>query len=290
MASKNKKGLGRGINALFADFDEEKEADEKVEELQLDEIRPNPYQPRKNFDEENLKDLSDSIRKNGVFQPIIVRKSSVMGYEIIAGERRFRASKLAGKDSIPAIVRAIDDEQMMEVAVLENLQREDLSPLEEAEAYSTLMKNLKITQSELSERLGKSRPYIANYLRLLDLPKEVKAFVQDGKLSMGQARTLLALKDKDKLVELAKKTVKENYTVRQLEQIVNDMNGKKKVKKDRKKKLSPYLLQSQDRLQEKFGTKVAIKANEKTGKGKIEINYLSTEDFNRILDVLNIEL
>ena len=290
MASKNKKGLGRGINALFADFDEEKEADEKVEELQLDEIRPNPYQPRKNFDEENLKDLSDSIRKNGVFQPIIVRKSSVMGYEIIAGERRFRASKLAGKDSIPAIVRAIDDEQMMEVAVLENLQREDLSPLEEAEAYSTLMKNLKITQSELSERLGKSRPYIANYLRLLDLPREVKAFVQDGKLSMGQARTLLALKDKDKLVELAKKTVKENYTVRQLEQIVTDMNGKKKVKKDRKKKLSPYLLQSQDRLQEKFGTKVAIKANEKTGKGKIEINYLSTEDFNRILDVLNIEL
>ena len=290
MASKNKKGLGRGINALFADFDEEKEADEKVEELQLDEIRPNPYQPRKNFDEENLKDLSDSIRKNGVFQPIIVRKSSVMGYEIIAGERRFRASKLAGKDSIPAIVRAIDDEQMMEVAVLENLQREDLSPLEEAEAYSTLMKNLKITQSELSERLGKSRPYIANYLRLLDLPREVKAFVQDGKLSMGQARTLLALKDKDKLVELAKKTVKENYTVRQLEQIVNDMNGKKKVKKYRKKKLSPYLLQSQDRLQEKFGTKVAIKANEKTGKGKIEINYLSTEDFNRILDVLNIEL
>ena len=290
MASKNKKGLGRGINALFADFDEEKEADEKVEELQLDEIRPNPYQPRKNFDEENLKDLSDSIRKNGVFQPIIVRKSSVMGYEIIAGERRFRASKLAGKDSIPAIVRAIDDEQMMEVAVLENLQREDLSPLEEAEAYSTLMKNLKITQSELSERLGKSRPYIANYLRLLDLPREVKAFVQDGKLSMGQARTLLALKDKDKLVELAKKTIKGNYTVRQLEQIVNDMNGKKKVKKDRKKKLSPYLLQSQDRLQEKFGTKVAIKANEKTGKGKIEINYLSTEDFNRILDVLNIEL
>lgn len=290
MASKNKKGLGRGINALFADFDEEKEADEKVEELQLNEIRPNPYQPRKNFDEENLKDLSDSIRKNGVFQPIIVRKSSVMGYEIIAGERRFRASKLAGKDSIPAIVRVIDDEQMMEVAVLENLQREDLTPLEEAEAYNTLMKNLKITQSELSERLGKSRPYIANYLRLLDLPQEVKTFVQNGKLSMGQARTLLALKDKNKLVELAKETIKENYTVRQLEQIVNDKNGKKKVKKDQKKKLSPYLLQSQDRLQEKFGTKVAIKANEKTGKGKIEINYLSTEDFNRILDVLNIEL
>ena len=213
-----------------------------------------------------------------------------MGYEIIAGERRFRASKMANQDKIPAIVRAIDDEQMMEIAVLENLQREDLSPLEEAQAYSTLMENLKITQSELSERLGKSRPYIANYLRLLDLPTEVKSMLQNGQLSMGQARTLLALKDKDKLVDLAKRTVKENLTVRQLEQIVNEMNGKKKIKKDKKKKLSPYLLESQTQLQEKFGTKVAIKANEKTGKGKIEISYLSTEDFNRILDVLNIEL
>lgn len=286
----NKKGLGRGINALFSDFTEEKEIDEKVEELQLSEIRPNPYQPRKTFDEENLHDLAESIRKNGVFQPIIVRKSSVMGYEIIAGERRFRASKMSNQDKIPAIVRAIDDEQMMEIAVLENLQREDLSPLEEAQAYSTLMENLKITQSELSERLGKSRPYIANYLRLLDLPTEVKSMLQNGQLSMGQARTLLALKDKDKLVDLAKRTVKENLTVRQLEQIVNEMNGKKKIKKDKKKKLSPYLLESQTQLQEKFGTKVAIKANEKTGKGKIEISYLSTEDFNRILDVLNIEL
>ncbi|MGX5376758.1 ParB/RepB/Spo0J family partition protein [Ligilactobacillus sp. LYQ135] len=288
--SKNKKGLGRGINALFADFTEEKEIDEKVEELQLSEIRPNPYQPRKTFDEENLHDLSESIKKNGVFQPIIVRKSSVMGFEIIAGERRFRASKLAGKDKIPAIIRPIDDEQMMEIAVLENLQREDLSPLEEAQAYGTLMDNLKITQSELSERLGKSRPYIANYLRLLDLPHEVKQMLQNGKLSMGQARTLLALKDKTKVVELAKQTVKENYTVRQLEQIVNEMNGKKKTKKDKKKKLSPYLRQSQDRLQEKFGTKVAIKTNEKTGKGKIEINYLSNDDFNRILEVLNINI
>ncbi len=286
----NKKGLGRGINALFSDFTEEKEVDEKVEELELSEIRPNPYQPRKTFDEENLNDLSESIRKNGVFQPIIVRKSSVMGYEIIAGERRFRASKMAGKDKIPAIVRAIDDEQMMEIAVLENLQRENLSPLEEAQAYSTLMENLKITQAQLSERLGKSRPYIANYLRLLDLPVKVKQMLQDGQLSMGQARTLLALKDRSKLVDLAQRTVKENLTVRQLEQIVNEMNGKKKVKKEKKKSLSPYLRQSQDRLQEKFGTKVAIKANEKTGKGKIEINYLSTDDFNRIMDVLNIEL
>ena len=142
----------------------------------------------------------------------------------------------------------------------------------------------------LSERLGKSRPYIANYLRLLDLPQEVKKFVQNGQLSMGQARTLLSLKDKEQLVKLAQKTIKNNYTVRQLEQIVSEMNGTRKIKKEKKKKLSPYFLQSQDRLQEKFGTRVAIKSNEKTGKGKIEISYLSTEDFNRILDVLNIEL
>ena len=290
MINKNKKGLGRGINALFVDFTSEKEVDEKVQELELNEIRPNPYQPRKNFDEENLHDLAVSIRKNGVFQPIIVRRSSVVGYEIIAGERRFRASKLAGKTKIPAIIRPIDDEQMMEIAVLENLQREDLSPLEEAQAYSTLMEKLKITQAELSERLGKSRPYIANYLRLLDLPIEVKRLLQVGKLSMGQARTLLALKDKSKLIELAQKTIKENYTVRQLEQLVNEMNGTKKIKKPKKKELSPYLRQSQEQLQEKFGTKVTLKSNGKTGKGKIEINYLSTEDLNRILDILGIEL
>ena len=290
MINKNKKGLGRGINALFVDFTSEKEVDEKVQELELNEIRPNPYQPRKNFDEENLHDLAVSIRKNGVFQPIIVRRSSVMGYEIIAGERRFRASKLAGKIKIPAIIRPIDDEQMMEIAVLENLQREDLSPLEEAQAYSTLMEKLRITQAELSERLGKSRPYIANYLRLLDLPIEVKRLLQAGKLSMGQARTLLALKDKSKLIELAQKTIKENYTVRQLEQLVNEMNGTKKIKKPKKKELSPYLRQSQEQLQEKFGTKVTLKSNGKTGKGKIEINYLSTEDLNRILDILGIEL
>ena len=290
MINKNKKGLGRGINALFADFTSEKEVDEKVQELELNEIRPNPYQPRKNFDEENLHDLAVSIRKNGVFQPIIVRRSSVVGYEIIAGERRFRASKLADKTKIPAIIRPIDDEQMMEIAVLENLQREDLSPLEEAQAYNTLMENLKITQTELSERLGKSRPYIANYLRLLDLPVEVKRLLQAGKLSMGQARTLLALKDKSELIELAQKTIKENYTVRQLEQLINEMNGTKKIKKPKKRELSPYLRQSQEQLQEKFGTRVILKSNGKTGKGKIEINYLSIEDLNRILDILGIEL
>ena len=215
MASRSK-GLGRGIDALFQESKEEQQPDEQVVELEISEIRPNPYQPRKTFNEEALEELAKSIKKSGVFQPIIVRKSSVKGYEIIAGERRYRASKLAKKTEIPAIIREFNEEQMMEVAVLENLQREDLTPLEEAEAYNTLMEKLNLTQTQVSERLGKSRPYIANYLRLLGLPGKVKLMLQDGSLSMGQARTLLAVKDKEKLMELAEKTLKEGLTVRKI--------------------------------------------------------------------------
>ena len=165
-------------------------------EIPLSDLRPNPYQPRKSFDETSLQELANSIEQSGVFQPIIVRKSAVKGYELIAGERRFRASKLAGKETIPAIIREFDEEAMMQIAVLENLQREDLNPLEEAEAYEMLMKKFEIDASGCSNRLGKSRPYIANYLRLLSLPKLVKEMVQDERLSMGQARTLLGLKKK----------------------------------------------------------------------------------------------
>lgn len=201
--TRKKGGLGRGIEALFEDEPQVEETEE-VQELELSDIRPNPYQPRKHFDDKSLKELSDSIKENGVFQPIIVRKS-VNGYEIIAGERRYRASKLAKKTTIPAIIRKFDESQMMEVAVLENLQREDLTPLEEAQAYEMLQKNLGLTQEEVSKRMGKSRPYIANYLRLLTLPSKTKRLLQHGELSMGQARTLLGLKDKDKIDVLAKK-------------------------------------------------------------------------------------
>jgi ParB family chromosome partitioning protein len=288
------KGLGRGIDALFQDFASLEEVDvqkEEVIEIPLNELRPNPYQPRKTFDEASLQELANSIQQSGVFQPIIVRKSAVKGYEIIAGERRFRASKLAEKQTIPAIVREFDEEAMMQVAVLENLQREDLNPLEEAEAYDMLMKNLKLTQVEVAERLGKSRPYIANYLRLLTLPAQVKEMVQGETLSMGQARTLLGLKDKDMILTLAKRVVAENLTVRQLEQIVNDLNenqGKKALKKDKKilKEKPYYIRESEDRLMDKFGTTVAIQ--EKEGKGKIEIEYLSQSDLARILDILEI--
>lgn len=287
------KGLGRGIDALFQDFASLEDVDvqkEEVIEIPLNELRPNPYQPRKTFDEASLQELANSIQQSGVFQPIIVRKSSVKGYEIIAGERRFRASKLADKETIPAIVREFDEEAMMQVAVLENLQREDLNPLEEAEAYDMLMKNLKLTQVEVAERLGKSRPYIANYLRLLTLPSLVKEMVQKETLSMGQARTLLGLKDKALILKLANQAVKENLTVRQLEQMVNELNenqGKKAAKKEKKALEKPYYIrESEDRLMDKFGTTVLIQ--EKEGKGKIEIEYLSQSDLTRILDILEI--
>ena len=233
---KKNKGLGRGIDALFQDLENLETVDvtdETVIQLPLNELRPNPYQPRKTFEEVSLQELANSIEQSGVFQPIIVRRSSVKGYEIIAGERRFRASKLAKKETIPAIVRDFDEEAMMQVAVLENLQREDLNPLEEAEAYDMLMKNLKLTQAEVANRLGKSRPYIANYLRLLTLPDLVKEMVQDQRLSMGQARTLLGLKNKSLILKLANRAVTENLTVRQLEQIVSQLNendGKEKKK------------------------------------------------------------
>ena len=286
---KNKgKGLGRGIDALFQDIEEVDVKKEEVLDLPLNELRPNPYQPRKTFDEQSLKELANSIERSGVFQPIIVRRSQIKGYEIIAGERRFRASKLAGKTNIPAIIRNFDEEMMMQIAVLENLQREDLNPLEEAEAYDMLMKNLKLTQAQVAERLGKSRPYIANYLRLLSLPKLVKEMVQEERLSMGQARTLLGLKDKSNLLKLANRCVKENLTVRQLEKLVSEMNEAKEKKKiPRWMKEKPYdLRESEERLMDKFGTSVAIQ--EKNGKGRIEIEYLSQNDLTRILDILDI--
>ncbi|MBM6615798.1 ParB/RepB/Spo0J family partition protein [Desemzia sp. RIT804] len=291
MVNKNSKGLGRGIDALFtefAEFDKVDANDERVQEIQLGEIRPNPYQPRRTFDEEALNELAASIKQSGVFQPIILRESSAKGFEIIAGERRFRASKIAGKETIPAIVREFDEETMMQVAVLENLQREDLSPLEEAEAYNMLMKNLKLTQEEVAQRLGKSRPYIANYLRLLGLPEEVKKMLQTNAISMGQARTLLGLKDKKQIVKVAKKVIKENLTVRQIEQLVSQMNESKQKPQSKEPVKKPYYIrESEERLMDKFGTNVSI--NDKKSKGKIEIEYLSTEDLTRILDILEIQ-
>ncbi|OYR98344.1 chromosome partitioning protein ParB [Lactobacillus taiwanensis] len=282
-----KRGLGRGLEALFDESPQVQETEE-ITEIPLDEIRPNPYQPRKTFDNKSLKELSESIKENGVFQPIIIRKS-VNGYEIIAGERRFRASKLAKKKTIPAIIRKFDEAQMMEVAVLENLQREDLTPLEEAQAYEMLQKNLGLTQAEVSKRLGKSRPYIANYLRLLTLPQKTKRLLQRGELSMGQARTLLGLKDKDGIDDLARKVVKNGITVRQLESLVAKLNEKEKKPKKKFIKKSAFIRASESQLTDKFGTSVNITEGKK-GNGHLAIDFASTDELNRILDLLGINL
>lgn len=287
-----KKGLGRGIDALFdvPDFENEVSGDdERVELISLAEIRPNPYQPRRHFDEDALNELAKSISVSGVLQPIILRQSSVKGYEIIAGERRFRASKIAEKETIPAIIRELNEEVMMQVAILENLQREDLTSLEEAEAYNMMMEKLSMTQEKVAEKLGKSRSYIANHLRLLTLPTEVKNLLQENKLSNGQARTLLGLKDKKKLTKFARRTVKEGLTVRQLEHLVAEANQKPKIEKKKQVDAdkSIYIRRSEELLTDKFGTSVVIR--EKGKKGKIEIEYVSQDDLNRILEDLDIE-
>jgi ParB family chromosome partitioning protein len=314
--NKHNKGLGRGIDAFFGGdnvFSQEEvtetntntdtaevtevnnepsvASDKLVQEIELGEIRPNPYQPRHQFDEDALNDLAKSIQEQGIFQPITLRKSTIKGYEIIAGERRFRAAKIAGLTTVPAIVREFTDEQMIEASIIENLQREDLTALEEALAYQQLIDVLDITQEQAAQRLGKSRAYIANHLRLLGLSDDIKALVQSGELSAGQARTILGLKSKKDQSRLAKKVVAEGITVRQLEKMVQTLNEPvdKEVKKDDHKKpaVPAYIRESEDRLMDKFGTNVQI--NTRGKRGKIEIEYLSEEDLTRILDILNIK-
>ncbi|MDN6162142.1 MAG: ParB/RepB/Spo0J family partition protein, partial [Atopostipes sp.] len=268
MTNKKKRGLGKGINALFPEESlsevEEMNDEETVEQISIDLIRPNPYQPRKNFDQEALEELAESIRKNGVMQPIIIRKSSVKGYELVAGERRHKASKIAGLTRIPAIIRDLNEEFMIKYAILENLQREDLTPLEEADAYRLMMDNLSLTQEKVADALGKSRSHVANHLRLRSLPKEVKELISEKKLSMGQARTLRALTEDVDIIRLAHKAVKEELTVRQLEKTVSKMkklkNNETIEKPDKKRKeKSPFIKAYQNKLMDKFGTDVVIK-------------------------------
>ena len=294
MAKRKTGALGRGIAALFEENTiAPQDEGEQVQDIKLTAIRGNPYQPRRTFDQAALKELAASIEKSGVFQPIILRQPDpqLERYELVAGERRFRASKLAKQSTIPAIVRTMSDEQMMEIAVLENLQREDLTPLEEAQAYQTLMEKLSLTQAQVAAKLGKSRPYIANYLRLLGLPAPIKEALNAGKLSMGQARTILGLKNKRQLTQLANRAVKQNLTVRQLEKIVAQMNGTVKEKDQHKRQRKPvYIREAEDQLQSKFGTKVAVSQSRKRGSGKIEIPYSSNDDLTRILELLDISL
>ena len=285
-----RRALGKGLEELFnnenINFDqiEEKILDasstDEIVELPVDELRPNPYQPRKVFDLEKLNELANSIKEHGIFQPIIVKKSSIKGYEIIAGERRVKACKIAGIDKIPAIVRDFTDQQMMEIALLENLQRENLNSVEEAMAYRNLLDAMQITQEELGKRLGKSRSHITNMLGLLSLPEEVKDMIVEDKISMSHARVLSKMENKEEIIALANRIVDENLNVRDLEDVSKD-DSIKKIHKIKTKTNSNYEY-IQNIMCEKLGTKVKISSN------RINISFTSENDLNRILNLLNI--
>ncbi len=279
MAGKKKSGLstvfGEDIDSLLSDIGE-KQGSGSSTDIRIREIRANPYQPRKVFDDTALKELSDSIREHGVFQPVIVRKS-LKGYELIAGERRLRASKLAGLDTIPAIIVEIDDREMMEVSLLENIQREDLSVMEEAAGYQQLIDKLGYTQEELSKRVGKSRTHVTNILRMLKAPEAVKRLLEEGKISFGHARALLSIEDEDYQEELAYKAAKEGLSVREVEKL-----AKKKVPAPRPvKEEDPYLRDVKNTLERKYGTSVELT------KKAITIRYQGNDDLNRILEIMD---
>ncbi len=286
-----RRALGKGLEELFynepIDYQQLEEKivqstpKEEVVNLPIRELRPNPYQPRKNFDEEKLKELATSIQEHGVFQPIIAKKS-IKGYEIVAGERRVKASQLAGLDVIPAIVKDFSDEAMMEIAILENLQRENLSPLEEASAYKKLQETLSLTQDMLAHRLGKSRSYVTNMLGLLTLPEEVKDFITTNQISMGHARVLSKLVDKEQIKYLAEKIVAEGLSVRALEELATQEKYPRRREMKRKVSIDEEYTYIENFLEEKLGTKVKVKNN------KLVISFTNKNDLNRILEVMQI--
>ncbi|HDF4464917.1 TPA: ParB/RepB/Spo0J family partition protein [Staphylococcus aureus] len=263
-----------------------KTKDEQIKQIDISDIKPNPYQPRKTFDENHLNDLAYSIKQYGILQPIVLRKT-VQGYYIVVGERRFRASEIAGLKYVSAIIKDLTDEDMMELAVIENLQREDLNAIEEAESYQRLMTDLKITQQEVAKRLSKSRPYIANMLRLLHLPKKIADMVKDGRLTSAHGRTLLAIKDEQQMLRLAKRVVKEKWSVRYLENHVNELkNVSSKSETDKVDITKPKFIKQQERqLREQYGAKVDISI--KKSVGKISFEFESQDDFVRIIEQLN---
>lgn len=284
------RGLGKGLGALIPELEEENLEAQQVVDINL--IVPNPYQPRKEFSDEKLNELAESIRIHGIIQPLLVREYQGK-YQLIAGERRLRAAKLVGLTEVPIVIREMTDQVMMEVALVENLQREDLNPIEEAEAYRRLMEEFKITQDEIAKRVGRSRPAIANTLRLLNLPLEIQSDLAKGTLTMGHARPLLSLKTPEEQLRFWQIIQKEQLTVRQTEEMIRqaidqtDVSREtKRSTKQQKAKINrdPNLLQIEEELQLSLGTKVVIKP-EKVG-GKIEINYYSDEDFERLCERL----
>lgn len=286
----NRRALGKGLEQLFdldnlsvenvSDFEKNLYKEVKTEEiieLNVNELRPNPYQPRTVFDEDALNELAESIKENGVIEPIIVKKS-IKGYDVIAGERRLKASKIAGKETIPAIIRQLSDDKMAEIALLENLQRENLTALEEAKAYKSLIDKLNLTQEQLAKKVSKSRSHVTNMLGLLRLPKEVQNMIQNKKLTMGHARALSKLENEEEIIKMAKEIAEEKLSVRTTEEKSSDK--KHSVKSHKRYNEYEYV---QDLLREKLDTKVKIKDK------KIEISFTNTADLNRILEIINIK-
>lgn len=288
-----RKALGRGLEELFNSESLELEkietriieeaSKDEIVEINLSELRSNPYQPRKIFDEEALQELSDSIKIYGVFQPIIVKKS-IKGYDIIAGERRVKASRLAGLTTIPAIIRDFSDEQMMQIALLENLQRENLTAIEEATAYRDIISALQITQEEFATKIGKSRSHVTNMLGLLRLPDSVQDMILKNEISMGHARVLSKLENSNDIIELADRVSDNNLSVRELEKIVNSTYKRNVEISRRPKKDKQEYKYIEKELEEKFGTRVKILND------KIQISYSSINDLNRIMEIMNINI
>src|SRR5690606_4740270 len=277
------KRLGKGLGALLPSIDVTE--DDVVNEVDVSELRANPYQPRKQFDPDSLEELAESIKEHGIIQPLVVRKS-IHGYEIVAGERRFRAGKKAGLTKFPVVIREFTDEQMMEIALIENLQREDLNPMEIANAYKKLMDHFSLTQEELAARVGKSRPHVANFLRLLQLPPAIQEDVSRGTLSMGHARALMGVKEPEVQMKLAEKVKREGASVRQLEEWVQQIHqsGVKKKKPKKAEKVDPQIRRYEEMLQESLNTPVRIRHGKR--KGKIEIEYFSQSELERLLELL----
>ena len=297
MAKKNV--LGRGLGALIADAAEEPLAREVVvsaiQELNLTDIRPNPFQPRTEFDEEALNELAASIKSIGIVQPITVRTVEDGKYEIVAGERRFRASKLAGLTSIPAYIRKTEDDSLLELALIENIQREDLNAIEVAISYQRLIDECSLTQDQLSERVGKKRATIANYLRLLKLPAQIQLAVRDKKISMGHARAILGVDDPDTQLMIFEQTLKYDFSVRKVEEIVREMVNQKPEEPEipeeapekpaKSNEIGDYI-ELQQHLSRRFNTKVELKRNE-NGKGKIVIGFKSDAELEKIIELLD---
>jgi len=270
-----KKALGKGLDALISGSFESEVVQESIQYIKIDNIVRNPYQPRKSFDSEKIEELAQSIRENGLIQPIVVR-SYQDKYELIVGERRVLAAKRANLSEIPAVIKDYSEEKLLELALIENLQREDLNPIEEALAYKLILERDRITQDELAKRIGKSRSYIANMLRILELPEHIRENVSRGTISVGQAKALLAIDDKGEQERLAQQILSEKVTVRELERVSRKKNVPRGTQKE------PYIDEIEGRLREKFGTKVTV--DYRNGKGVIKIDFYSNDELDRIIE------